>query len=35
MIARWFGILMQALQTAGPALVMGFSGWLVLTGRRP
>ena len=33
MIARWFGMVMQALQTAGPALIMGFGGWLVLTGR--
>ena len=33
MIARWFGMLMQALQSAGPALIMGFGGWLVLTGR--
>jgi len=32
MIARWFGMLMMALQTAGPALIMGFGGWLVLTG---
>jgi ATP-binding cassette, subfamily B, bacterial len=33
MIARWFGMLMQALQTAGPALIMAAGGWLVLTGR--
>jgi ATP-binding cassette subfamily B protein len=33
MIARWFGMVMQALQTAGPALILGFGGWLVLTGR--
>ena len=33
MIARWFGMLMMALQAAGPALIMGFGGWLVLTGR--
>jgi len=33
MIARWFGMVMMALQTAGPALIMGFGGWLVLTGR--
>ena len=33
MIARWFGMGMQALQTAGPALIMGFGGWMVLTGR--
>jgi ATP-binding cassette subfamily B protein len=27
------GMLMMALQAAGPALIMGFGGWLVLTGR--
>ncbi len=33
MIARWFGMLMQTLQTAGPALIMAAGGYLVLTGR--
>ena len=33
MIARWFGMLMQTLQTAGPALIILAGGWLVVTGR--
>ena len=33
MIARWFGMLMTVFQAAGPALIMGFGGWLVITGR--
>jgi ATP-binding cassette subfamily B protein len=33
MIARWFGMLMTVFQACGPALIMGFGGWLVLTGR--
>jgi ATP-binding cassette, subfamily B, bacterial len=33
MIGRWFGMLMQAVQTAGPALIMAAGGYLVFTGR--
>jgi ATP-binding cassette subfamily B protein len=33
MITRWFGMLMTVFQATGPALIMGFGGWLVLTGR--
>jgi len=33
MIARWFGMLMTVFQAAGPALIMGFGAWLVITGR--
>src|SRR5262249_12665077 len=33
MITRWFGMLMAVFQAAGPALIMGFGGWLVITGR--
>ena len=33
MIARWFGMLMTVFQAAGPALIIGFGGWLVITGR--
>jgi ATP-binding cassette subfamily B protein len=32
MIARRFGTLMQVLQTAGPALLILFGGWLVVRG---
>jgi len=32
MIARWFGMLMQTLQTAGPALIILAGGYLVVTG---
>jgi len=33
MIARWFGMLMTVFQAAGPALILGFGAWLVITGR--
>ena len=33
MIGQWFGMLMSTLQTAGPALMILFGGWLVVTGR--
>jgi ATP-binding cassette subfamily B protein len=33
LIAQWFQMLMSALQTAGPALMILFGGWLVVTGR--
>jgi ATP-binding cassette, subfamily B, bacterial len=33
LIAQWFGMLMTTLQTAGPALMILFGGWLVVTGR--
>jgi len=33
LIGQWFGMLMSALQTAGPALMILFGGWLVITGR--
>jgi ATP-binding cassette subfamily B protein len=33
MIARWFGMVMQVLQAAAPAMILGFGGWLVLSGR--
>src|SRR5215468_11152832 len=32
LIAQWFGMLMGTLQTAGPALMILFGGWLVVTG---
>ena len=33
LIGQWFGMLMATLQTAGPALMILFGGWLVVTGR--
>ncbi len=33
LIAQWFRMLMGTLQTAGPALMILFGGWLVVTGR--
>jgi ATP-binding cassette subfamily B protein len=33
LIAQWFRMLMSTLQTAGPALMILFGGWLVVTGR--
>jgi ATP-binding cassette subfamily B protein len=33
LIAQWFGMLLTTLQTAGPALMILFGGWLVVTGR--
>lgn len=33
MIARWFAMLMQAMQLASPALIMAAGGYLVITGR--
>jgi ATP-binding cassette subfamily B protein len=33
LIGQWFGMLMSTLQTAGPALMILFGGWLVVTGR--
>jgi len=33
LIAQWFQMLMSTLQTAGPALMILFGGWLVVTGR--
>ena len=33
LIARWFSLLMQAAQAAGPALIMAVGGYLVITGR--
>jgi len=33
LIGQWFGMLMTTLQTAGPALMILFGGWLVVTGR--
>jgi ATP-binding cassette subfamily B protein len=33
LIGQWFGMLMSTLQTAGPALMILFGGWLVITGR--
>lgn len=33
MIGRWFGMLMGVVQTAGPALIILFGGYLVLSGR--
>jgi ATP-binding cassette subfamily B protein len=32
LIAQWFRMLMTTLQTAGPALMILFGGWLVVTG---
>src|SRR5262249_28712592 len=32
LIAQWFRMLMSTLQTAGPALMILFGGWLVVTG---
>jgi ATP-binding cassette subfamily B protein len=33
LIGQWFRMLMTTLQTAGPALMILFGGWLVVTGR--
>jgi ATP-binding cassette, subfamily B, bacterial len=33
LIGQWFGMVMSTLQTAGPALMILFGGWLVITGR--
>ena len=33
LIGQWFGMLMSTVQTAGPALMILFGGWLVVTGR--
>jgi ATP-binding cassette subfamily B protein len=33
LIAQWFEMLMSTLQTAGPALMILFGAWLVVTGR--
>jgi ATP-binding cassette, subfamily B, bacterial len=33
LIGQWFQMLMSTLQTAGPALMILFGGWLVVTGR--
>jgi ATP-binding cassette subfamily B protein len=33
LIGQWFGMLMSTLQTAGPALMILFGGWLVISGR--
>jgi len=33
LIAQWFQMMMSTLQTAGPALMILFGGWLVVTGR--
>jgi ATP-binding cassette subfamily B protein len=33
LIAQWFRMLMTTVQTAGPALMILFGGWLVVTGR--
>jgi ATP-binding cassette subfamily B protein len=33
LIGQWFGMLMSTLQVAGPALMILFGGWLVVTGR--
>jgi ATP-binding cassette subfamily B protein len=33
LIGQWFAMLMSTLQTAGPALMILFGGWLVITGR--
>jgi ATP-binding cassette subfamily B protein len=33
LIAQWFRLLMSTLQTTGPALMILFGGWLVVTGR--
>src|SRR5262249_44549789 len=33
LIGQWFGMLMSTLQTARPALMILFGGWLVITGR--
>jgi ATP-binding cassette subfamily B protein len=33
LIGQWFQMLMSTLQTAGPALMILFGGWLVITGR--
>jgi ATP-binding cassette subfamily B protein len=33
LIGQWFGMLMSTLQTAGPALMILFGGWLVVSGR--
>jgi ATP-binding cassette subfamily B protein len=33
LIAQWFRMLMTTLQTTGPALMILFGGWLVVTGR--
>jgi ATP-binding cassette subfamily B protein len=33
LIGQWFRMLMMTLQTAGPALMILFGGWLVVTGR--
>ena len=32
LVARWFRMLMQTLQNTGPALIMAFGGWLVVSG---
>ncbi len=33
LIAQWFGMLMSTVQASGPALIILFGGWLVVTGR--
>jgi len=33
LIGQWFGMVMSTLQTAGPAIMILFGGWLVITGR--
>lgn len=33
LIGQWFRMLMSTLQTSGPALMILFGGWLVVTGR--
>ena len=33
LVARWFRMLMQTLQNTGPALIMAFGGWLVVSGQ--
>ncbi|HEY5990248.1 MAG TPA: ABC transporter ATP-binding protein [Streptosporangiaceae bacterium] len=33
LIGQWFAMLMSTLQTAGPALMILFGGWLVVSGR--
>jgi ATP-binding cassette subfamily B protein len=33
LIGQWFGMLMMTVQSAGPALMILFGGWLVVTGR--
>lgn len=32
LVARWFRMLMNTLQNTGPALIMAFGGWLVVSG---